>query len=71
MLLKITGDASGKSYWYYVFGLPQAIFIIQTLLLTLVFPYETPKYWLSVGEIDEARRLVEIIYKPEFVDEIM
>jgi MFS family permease len=49
VLLKITGDLEAKAYWYYVFGLPQAIIILQTLLLAFVFPYETPKYWLLLG----------------------
>jgi hypothetical protein len=49
VLLKITGDLEVKAYWYYVFALPQAIFILQTILLIFVFPYETPKYWLLLG----------------------
>ncbi len=38
-LLKITGDLEAKAYWFYVFALPQAIIILQTLLLAFVFPY--------------------------------
>lgn len=42
--MKITGDQSAKSYWYYIFGLPQCIVIIHLIILLFIFPYETPKY---------------------------
>jgi hypothetical protein len=70
-LLKITGDSTGRAYWYYVFALPQVVILVQVALLLFVFPYDTVKYWLSVGNHEEARKLVEIIYKPEYVDEVL
>jgi MFS family permease len=39
ILLKMTGGIEAKAYWYYVFALPQVIFILQTTLLVFVFPY--------------------------------
>jgi len=35
-----------------------------------VFPYETPKYLLSKGQDGEARRLIDILYKEEYANEI-
>lgn len=39
ILIKITGDVSGYSYWFIIFGIPQAVVFIQTLLILFVFPY--------------------------------
>lgn len=47
------------------------VIIIQTIMLLFVFPYETPKYHLSRGEIEEAKELIAVIYKADFVDEIL
>jgi hypothetical protein len=49
-MLKVTGDQTAKDYWYLVFGIPQIIIVIQTVLIAFVFPYETPKYLLTVGK---------------------
>jgi hypothetical protein len=70
-MLKATGDESANSYWYLVFGIPQIIILLQTCMLVFVFPYETPKYWLAVGREDEAKALIEVIYKPEFVEQVL
>ena len=40
---------------------------IQTLVLLFVFPYETPKYLLSVKEDEKAKKLIEVIFKEEYV----
>lgn len=71
MLQKATKDNSGRAYWYLVFGLPQVVIVVQILLLLFAFPYETPKYHLSVGEEEEARKLITVLYKPEFVEKIL
>lgn len=47
------------------------VIVVQTLLLLFAFPYETPKYHLSVGNLEEARKLIAVLYKPEFVEEIL
>jgi hypothetical protein len=39
MLLKITGDASGKAYWFIVFGVPQAVVLFQTLILAIFYRF--------------------------------
>jgi MFS family permease len=39
VLLKITGDTTGHSYWFLVFGLPQVVILLQSLLLIFAFPY--------------------------------
>jgi len=44
--------------------------VIQTVVLLFVFPYETPKYLLSKGQDGEARRLIDILYKEEYANEI-
>jgi hypothetical protein len=45
--------------------------MIQTLILLFVYPYETPKYLLLNKRDEEARKLVELIYKEEYVDQII
>jgi hypothetical protein len=67
-LIKISGDHTGKSFWHIVFAFPEIVIITQTLILAFVFPYETPKYLLSVSREAEARELIQLIYKEECVD---
>ena len=43
----------------------------QTLILLFVYPYETPKYLLSLVKEEEARKLLQVVYKPEFLEEIL
>ena len=50
ILKKITGDDTGRDFWYILYGFTEITLIIQTLVLLFVFPYETPKYLLSVGK---------------------
>lgn len=50
ILKKITGDETCKDFWFIVFGLPELTIAIQTVMLLFVFPYETPKYLLSMGK---------------------
>lgn len=50
ILVKITGDPTGSDFWFIVYGFTEIILIIQSLVLMFVFPYETPKYLLSVGK---------------------
>ena len=39
ILYKITGDDSGKDYWFITFGVTEITVAIQTFLLLFVFPY--------------------------------
>lgn len=71
ILQKATGDLTAKDFWYIIFGLPEITIAIQTVTLIFIFPYETPRYLLSVGKEEEARKLIELIYKAEYVDEIL
>jgi SP family sugar:H+ symporter-like MFS transporter len=50
VLKKITGDPTGNDFWFISFGIPQITIVLQTVILLFVFPYETPKYLLSVGK---------------------
>ena len=50
ILSQITGDDTGRYYWYYVYAFPQISIIAQTLLLFFVFPFETPKYLLLTDQ---------------------
>lgn len=54
-----------------MFGFPLVSILIQTFLLLFVFPYETPKYLLLNGRENEARELIKVFYKEEFVEEIL
>jgi hypothetical protein len=49
ILKKITGDDKGGDFWYILYGFTEITLVIQTLVLILVFPYETPKYLLLKG----------------------
>jgi MFS family permease len=50
ILKKITGDDTGRDFWFIVFGFTEITLAIQTLILIFVFPYETPRYLLSIGK---------------------
>lgn len=49
-LQKITGDSTGSEYWRILMAFPELMILSQTLILVFVFPYETPKYWLTQGK---------------------
>lgn len=68
VLKKATGDTSGESFWYIIFGFSLITQFIQLLILTFVFPYETPVYLLKAKKREECRTLLEMIYKEEYVD---
>ena len=58
---------SDANYNYMLpFGAGFAVSIVQLIWIKLVFPYETPKYLLSNDRVDEARKVIEIIYLPEY-----
>jgi hypothetical protein len=48
--------------------LPEITIALQSFTLLFVFPYETPRYLLSIRKEEEARKLIELIYKAEYVD---
>jgi MFS family permease len=50
ILKKITGDNTGEQSWYIIFGFTELTIAIQTAILIFVYPYETPKYLLSIGK---------------------
>lgn len=50
ILKKVTGDPTCNDFWFIVFGLTEVTIAIQTIVLIFIFPYETPKYLLSVGK---------------------
>jgi MFS family permease len=39
ILYKITGDNTGKEYWYITYGVTEVTVAIQTIVLLFVFPY--------------------------------
>jgi MFS family permease len=39
ILYKVTGDETGKEYWYITFGVTEITVAIQTIVLVFVFPY--------------------------------
>ena len=71
ILKKVTQDDSCHSFWRYVFGVPILLIAIQTIILLFVFNFETPKYWLIERNQDKAKKVIEMIYKPEFVEEVL
>lgn len=51
-----------------MYGITEITLLVQTVVLVLIFPYETPKYLLSIGKEEEAKDLIKIIYKEEYVE---
>ena len=47
------------------------LIIIQILVIIFVFPYDTPKYLLKNNKTDQARKVIQELYKAEFVEEIL
>ncbi len=68
---KITNDLTCEAFWPVMFGIPFLGLTVQILVLLFAFPFETPKYLLLTGQETEARKLIEFIYLPEFVDEVL
>lgn len=64
-------DPTSVNTWFILFGFTLITVALQTVVLLFVFPYETPKYLLLKGRNDEARQLVEIIYKRECVNQVL
>ena len=50
-----------------MFATPLLTLSIQAMVLLFVFPYETPKYLLLKGKEDEARKLISLLYRAEYV----
>ena len=54
-----------------MFGCTLVTTALQIALLLLVYRMETPKYFLQNGKEEECRKVLEYIYKPEYVDEVL
>ncbi len=55
----------------FVFSGSLIILIAQMVWVLLIFPYETPKYLLSKGRIEDTKNLISIIYKEEYLEVIL
>lgn len=64
-------DPLGGKTWWIVFGLPLIFIVVQSFFLLFVYPYETPKYLFSNGQDLRGRMLLERIYKPQYVDNVI
>lgn len=58
-------------YWRIVFGFPIVTCAIQLYKLKYVYPYDTPKYLVLQAKEQEARDLLAVIYRDEFVDDVL
>jgi MFS family permease len=63
VLAQVFEDKECWIIWPYVFGFPLVTLTLQTLILLFVFPYETPKYLIGIGDKAGARELIETLYK--------
>jgi hypothetical protein len=54
-----------------VFGFPLITITLQTLLLLLVYKYETPPYLLGAGREAELIEVLEFLYRGEYVDKVL
>lgn len=51
--------------------MPLLAVCVQAAILIWVYPYETPKYHLLKGEVEEARTLIQKIYLDQFIEEVL
>lgn len=56
-------DVFTTNAWRYVFIFPAGVAIIQSLLILLVFRYDTPKYYRQNGKDELEQKVYEAIYK--------
>jgi hypothetical protein len=49
ILTQIFEDYENRFIWKYVFGFPFITLSIQTIVFLFIFPYDTPKYLISIG----------------------
>ena len=54
-----------------MFGFTLLPVAIQITFLLLVYRMETPKYLLEQGKEEECRKVLEYIYKEEYVEEVL
>ena len=54
-----------------MFGFTLLPVAIQLTFLLLVYRMETPKYLLEQGKEEECRKVLEYIYKEEYVEEVL
>ena len=52
--------------WWIPFAFPVLFLVLQLLLLTFVYTWETPKYHLMHHHEEEAFGIIKLIYKPKY-----
>lgn len=55
--------------WQIIFTVPGITAALRILLLTFVFPYDTPRYLVLKGDEDKARQILAKIYSPDLANE--
>mmetsp|Transcript_5238 Transcript_5238/g.6216 ORF Transcript_5238/g.6216 Transcript_5238/m.6216 type:complete len:491 (+) Transcript_5238:21-1493(+) len=63
--ININGEVYTSQVWRIVFAIPGGIAIIQTILLLLIFRYDTPKFYKQNQKYDMASKVDSLIYKSE------
>lgn len=58
-----------ENYWRIIYIFPIFFLGLHSYQFIYSYPYETPKYLLEKGRKEEARELIEKIYKEEYVSE--
>lgn len=54
-------------YWHVMFALPIITSVIQLVLLTVVYPWETPNFYKERGQTDKLHQLMNRIYSADIV----
>jgi hypothetical protein len=58
-----------RTYWWRVMIFFPLIFVIMRIITLLtVFNYDTPRHYVLVGKDEEAKKIIEEIYLPEYQD---
>jgi len=56
-----------KTYWHILFSLPIITAVLQLILLTFVFKYDTPTFYKERGMTEELNVIMNKIYSPDVV----
>lgn len=62
-------DKSESEWWRVMLGFPLILAALRICLLTTKFDHETPKYLVLTGNEEEARNVLEKMYRKEHVSE--
>ena len=64
-------DWQAQTFWRVMLGIPNLPGLIQLLLVVTGYIPESPTYLIKKGKRDEAKKVLGIFYKADYVDKIL